>query len=485
MVRKQIRRPFRAQGVWQRPNDARRLPGTLTISRSGGLSVRLIVDDTAAPRPASGPIGIDPEDLGSVVMVGETSDGRRYTLWDGFFRRGNPWSRIFRTVGYKELRFNRGIEGICEAQPKELRFSEANIRIDILPAWLGRNNFGVSPQRIGEETWAPLQCANRTALGFEIGEGRELSFGWTVRGPAMRLAQTTATIAIRPILTIKYSTPVPLTTCEADLTVITNLLQLLSGCAVTYHNLCLSSPPAEADVSDGRTSQDTVRVLGSRLKSAKTGLSFGPQSFLFGLPSIETRFGELLRSWWQLYRANEHALRTYFSVNRWSRSFVDERFFVMASTAEAVHNIVHPNASLLQPQEWKKVLQALRQAIPDEHRAKLLPKLSHLPGPTFAERIASLISDLPDELRHRVIGDTEQQTRFVRRVKTLRNARAHQLEDRASGVEFVKLLSKLRVLIDWALLQALGFEPGEIVAAINGCPEYGFYAYAQTWPWEQ
>lgn len=185
-----------------------------------------------------------------------------------------------------------------------------------------------------------------------------------------------------------------------------------------------------------------------------------------------------------MYRANAHALVSYFAVRRWSRSFIGERFFVAASAAEAVHNFLNPHAKCLTPSEWKEVRCAIERALPAKHREKLLLKLSYLPSLTFAERIGSLISSLPSDFRQRIVGDDQQAARFVRRVTDLRNAKAHQLEHRTTGIELAGLFSKLCVLVDWALLRNIGLEVDQIVAAIDKCPEYSFYAYNQTWPWD-
>jgi HEAT repeat protein len=101
-------RHWAVEGVWWKPGDPRRLPGTLMVSPSQGLSLSLVVDDLDAPRPIQGPIGVDEAERSGLVMLGLTSDGRQYTLWDGYFSSGNPWSSIFRSVGRKELHFNRG-----------------------------------------------------------------------------------------------------------------------------------------------------------------------------------------------------------------------------------------------------------------------------------------------------------------------------------------------------------------------------------------
>lgn len=323
---------FRLDGVWQKPADSRRIPGTLSVSRRGELSLRLIIDDLDAPRPAPGPIGINDDDQNGVVMLGQTSDGHQFTLWNGFLRRGNPWSHIFRSVGQKELYFNRGIEGICHDKPEELRFSRASVGIRILPGWLGHNNFRVEYPDTGG-IWTTLQCARPTALEFPIEDGTTLSFGWDARGPAIKLHGTSTKVSIRPRMGIAYAVPKPLATCEADLTAVVSLIQLLSGRAVMYHGLRLMSPSAQTTFQDGKTIQNSLRVFGSRLTVSKSGRSRGPGSFLFSFPFVASRFGELVQSWWRLYRANEHALGAYFAVNRWSRSFADERFFVAASAA--------------------------------------------------------------------------------------------------------------------------------------------------------
>jgi hypothetical protein len=120
------------------------------------------------------------------------------------------------------------------------------------------------------------------------------------------------------------------------------------------------------------------------------------------------------------------------------------------------------------------------------YRESLLAKLSYLPRLTFAERLRHLIDDLTPSLRERVIGDAAQQERFIKRVKTLRNAHAHRmkLKERTVGFEFVRLASKLRVIIDWSLLTKIGLQKDEIELAIDKCPEYRFYAYRESWPWD-
>jgi ApeA N-terminal domain 1 len=223
MAHKQKWHSFRVNGMWQKPGDDHHIPGRLIVSRSGGLSLTLIVDDRNAPPPPAGPIGMDDADRAGLVMTGQTTDGRFFTLWDGFVLGGDLWSHIFRTVGQKELCFNWGIEGIYYPKPNDLRFSRANVRISILSNWLGRSNFGVDHNKSTEQIWATLQCTRPMPLKYSSGDGPELSFGWSASGPKMQLFQTSAIINIHPKLGIKYDEPASLNTCLTDLWTITDL----------------------------------------------------------------------------------------------------------------------------------------------------------------------------------------------------------------------------------------------------------------------
>jgi hypothetical protein len=462
-MQKKSGQPSRIGGVWWKPGESKRTSGTLTVSKSGGLNLKLILDDLDAPHPPPGTITTSgAPDRTPVTMLGKTTDGRRFTLWDGFIISDTALPLVLQRhrVGEKELRFNFGLEGINCEMPHELRFSKAIVHIGLLSAWLDRRNFDFEPMDPRSMDKASVSCRMPDPLAYKFANGRTLTFSWSMRGPAMRIFQTSATISVRPKLRIDFADCVPLETIHKDLALVIDLVQLLTGRRTFYRDLYVFSPSRQRRLGNGEIVQDELRWLASRMQMQRSERPTAPDSFLFPFAAVEERFNRMLQAWYELCQANDDVLGPFFVINRSKRSFSDERFFVTASTAEALHGLLYPGAVDLNAAEWKAVRPAIQKAIPPQYHKSLLPKLSHLPRLAFAERLRHLIDELTPSLRERVIGDTAQQEKFIKRVKTLRNAHAHRmkLKQHTVGFEFVRLANKLRVLIDWSLLTKIGLQ---------------------------
>src|SRR5438046_568842 len=103
-------------------------------------------------------------------------------------------------------------------------------------------------------------------------------------------------------------------------------------------------------------------------------------------------------------QGNEQIFLPYFAACKWRASTSDQQFFIKASTAEAIGDLLFPKMKLMPPEEWGTIQSQLTQAIPEKWRMTLSDRLEFVGRPIFVERLNALVKMMPIDLRCLVLG---------------------------------------------------------------------------------
>lgn len=286
---------------------------------------------------------------------------------------------------------------------------------------------------------------------------------------------------------IEYKNPVSIDIACSDSHGISDLLSLLMGASTISHEPELQSPEAVDRVGD-RDLRAAMRLLGARLPVKETPKSWMPHEVLFAFPSIRGQFEEIVKAWFRLRKEHRYIITAYFACRRHPAAFVNGQFFDIARTAEALHRGLGPGneQKSFSENEADEIRTRVGKIDLGCRKDLVLSRLNTINQPSFRERLLKLLQRFP-VIADDTIGDEKSQGSFARRVKDLRNMEAHlsgtEKDDNVDGVEYVRIESKLRVIIDAWLLSAVGLTDDQIIQAMRGNNRYWFYASNQTWPW--
>ncbi len=470
MARKQI-----VKGLWWEPaTPEKRYPGTLRYSKQAGIKLELF---TTERRPL-----FQAGKSGWSAAHGVSHSGGRYSLFHGGVQASSSGGG---ELAIDHVRFNAGIEGVLEDSPPEMKVSSVTARFYGLHAWLNAKPFKIEWDVTGGLE-ARMHAPVMEELEFAIDGCRKLKIGWSSTGPAMNAVQRNVHMARFPECTIEYDVHVSLQQAAHDLHVFADLLSLLIGQPTLPTRLRCNSPAHTMSIGD-KTVPRSFRLLRSELSLPSHLGKLNPHDVMMGHPSLQADFGAIVQKWFCLQSELWSIVGPYFNSLRMPGRFVQGKFFDMARVAEALHRELFEE-TILSPEEWREIHRALVEAIPEKHREALkgpLQRGNELSYKTRLQRILGLFPTLALE----TVGDSDDQRRFCQLVRDLRNHEAHRLRQKKqkelSGSGYLRVTSKLRVMIDALLLLQLGLSNDTIEGAMKANESYWFYASKTTWNWDE
>ncbi|MEP7158739.1 MAG: HEPN domain-containing protein [Chloroflexota bacterium] len=185
---------------------------------------------------------------------------------------------------------------------------------------------------------------------------------------------------------------------------------------------------------------------------------------LLGYEDLAGRFEQALRAWFIAVEELEEILDQFFATYHTARSFVETRFTMTVSAAEAYHRERIGGTDAPADVHRGRMAQA-RSGVDERHLEWLNQRLNN--EPTLVRRIVELCELVP-AVAKLMIGDDAKA--FARQLRDARNFRTHLDPRRRSATErlhLVRLTSQLAVILEAAILhRELGFEPTDIAQRV-------------------
>ncbi|HEY8748116.1 MAG TPA: HEPN domain-containing protein [Tepidisphaeraceae bacterium] len=423
---------FEALGEWQFTHHKdRTFVGVLNFSPTDGLELRVVdpthngfIQTMFASEPSAK----------RVCASGRTHSHGHISLFDGFVRSTPSSSHGPTETIYF---FNRGLLGLAVPDASEQKFSSVFATSDLLRVWLDQKIVEYNPKSMGSSVQEVRHTLPKP-IEIQVDSNKTLTLAWDRRGPNLHLAQSSVEISSRPWIGVEFAQPQGVNRALAELGSATRLISLLSGFEFVPSLTQLRLTSAEAH-------HGPIYFLASRKQINDQSRKWTPMDLLFTFPTLETRFKDLSVAWFELQRALSGCLNMYFSAHY--SAYTNQRLFALTTALEALHRHI-----------TKAKTCKLRNRIKES-----------------LDRISILIPD--------VIGNSDA---FAKRIVACRNNEAHGGEDDegGSGTEYVRLASKLRVIIDTLIMMELGLTISEVSTAMRNSNEYWFYASNTTWPWD-
>jgi len=476
------------KGYWVTPEaDEEGLVGTLTIARNEGPVLE--ITNTRAKKTASSlgarlqsPLGSQKPSDRSFVVLGKSLNGTCFTLYDGFVR--NRQDGLVTDLGIYTLYFNHGFEGACVESPSELVVDQIFARFKGLDLWLDSGHFKTSyKDRYNSVTITHKKKGERR---YKIDENKSLVFSTKREGPKQSMAQKKIGMSVHTWCGFRYSVPVSLSDAFDDICSIGDLLSVLLGKPTSFGQTFVKSPQHTIALGENEHKVD-IWLLGDRTSLPESFRKWTPRNVLMPFHLLRSRFSRIVKKWMRFRVENWGFVVPYFACLRLPSPLADRRFFDLASSAESLHSHLRPREKKFNDREARKITKRLCSLVPEKKRASFEIALQRVNDLYFKDRLERLLARFP-KLATDVIGTVDQQRKFCKLVKDLRNREAHRLKrtkgTSVSGLTLVRLTAKLRVVIDAWVLAENGVPEHVVEQTMRSNREYWFYASNTTWPWD-
>jgi hypothetical protein len=418
-----------------KPNHA--FVGVLNFNPSDGLTLRVVHptsdDNLQAVMQA---MANGHRAAKKVCAMGHTYTHGHISLFDGFESSGPGWRANCPTE--RVYFFNRGLLGLASTDPSQEKVSSIDTRSEFLRVWL--NQQIVKCDRTPTANTVIVHHTRPEPIKFQVDTNNTLILGWDRSGPISSVAQSSVEITSRPWIRIDFAQPQSVNCALNEIHSAAQFISLLAGVELVPSVFKLGLPE-----EDMRQQVEPIYFLSYRRQEIiDRSRELTPWDLLFTFPVLETRIKSLATKWFEFQKNIPGCMNVFFSAHH--NAYTNQRFFALTTVVESLHrHLTHKRATLLT-------------------RVK-----------EFIEQSSILL--VPD-----VVGDKDI---FAKRVVAWRNNEAHFLKgDGSSGLQHLRLASKLRVIIDALIMQQLGLPISEVASAMKKNRQYWFYASNETWPWD-
>ncbi len=207
-----------------------------------------------------------------------------------------------------------------------------------------------------------------------------------------------------------------------------------------------------------------VEVVWTNDRPSDSRRDLNQAQMLLWYGDLASRFESVMHGWFNAVVELEDILDQFIATLNSSRSFVETRFTMTVSAAEAYHRQRIGGTDAPHGVHRERMAQA-RQGVDQQHLAWLNERLSN--DPSLYRRLVELCRLVPEVTALMVGGDADG---FAREVRDARNYRTH-LDPRRRAMaprrNLVKLQAQLAVILIAGILhRELGFRPADLAERI-------------------
>ncbi len=414
--------PLDVQGFfWLQAKPDEEIPGRLTVSGSGDISLRLLgIFD--------GGLSVKSDEL--PIILGVTERGKHVTLANCFYKNK---SLRFPGIPVVDIYASLLLIGSHFANEDDLIFSKARFHIEGLDQWLGLT--GISAKCDFEKQEAEITYKRPKQIDHQLDNGFTLSiqFNWSAPLGIGIGNISKATITQKAVLCLETPNFRKFSELVDYVRQINNLLCLALDEPVALTSVHVSRPDIVEDTG-GKKRPIEIEVYYPSLPHPDTSPEIHRQHMLFPYQEVESNFGSVLSKWLDGYRQLEPAFNLYFAATTAKHAYLETQFLFLVQGLEALH----------------------RRMVGSENGKVHLRK-----------RLADLLAPLAKHFEN----DKKNEALINDVVKT-RHYLTHYdpaLESQSkAGVDLWGLCTKLEVLFELQLLRQVGFSDDQIDRIVNG-----------------
>jgi len=454
-------KPFESIGVWFLPSAPdSQIPGTLTFSKDGGLSLKL----AGKFRP-----GLSIENAAYPLIQGVVSDspyGRFITLFNCFrtnLQTGMPG------ISLETICANHGFAGSDYVDSEAMLFDSALLSFSPLAAWLGYSGLSVD-YSMNTAHWVrpePIR-ANVADAGISAAFTKKVHSDLISRVVSF---EETPIVAIRDFGRA--------TANEIHSRFVGPLLRLMvfvSGNTSSIDRYTLRiTADNDADSSD-------FERLYSPFESPEKGGAKTSRSLLFALDDVPGGFESFLRTWFRFVETHRAFCAMFFSYGYEKHDYVERRFLLQMLATECFLKEERPQDPALKAfEDFRESFLNANLLLTEPYATLAMPSVIELAAPTlFAKSVDRHWPVICD-----VVGTT--QNRFIETLFATFNHAKNYGERGANtlvGPNLYWLSERLKAVLTICVLRCLGFADEKILQIVAQNAEMAHLRAIKA-PWEE
>lgn len=415
-----VSEPLDVQGFfWLLAKPDEEIPGRLTVSGSGDVSLRLLgIFD--------GGLSINSNEL--PIILGVTERGKQVTLVNCFYKNK---SFSFPGIPVVDIYASLLLVGSHFSNEDDLIFSKARFHIEGLDQWLGLT--GISAKCDLEKQEAEITYKRPKQIDHQLDNGFTLSiqFNWSAPLGIGIGNISKATITQKAVLCLETPNLRKFSELVDYVRQINNLLCLALDEPVALTSVHVSRPDSVEEIN-GKNRPIEIEMYYPSLPHPDMSPEIHRPHMLFPYQEVEPNFGSILSKWLDGFRQLEPGFNLYFAATTAKHPYLETKFLFLVQGLEALH----------------------RKIGGSKHRK-------------LKKRLTDLLTPLAKHF-----GDDKKNEAMVNDVVETRNYLTHSdptLESQAkTGADLWVLCTKLEVLFELQLLRQIGFSSDQIDRIVNG-----------------
>jgi len=442
---------FEYEGIWWLPDKPKeQVSGTLKFTPEEGATLEL--------RGSFKNIKNINKMVNSEIILGVSSNGKKITLYKCSKNESRMYFPSFLSTSscHVEIVFI----GAHFQKPEDIKFKSISVYYTHLDEWVGISMFNI--QHLPDGKTIIIRYKQPDPIRATINDWKIiLDFKVTTRSILQK-----ANIEQRTYIRIEPSEEKSLDEYWNTIYHIRNFLTL--GVAKPVYPLVIKGETeVNKEMIDGTIYYPPVEVFYRVPDIPRLPETLLPHYMLFTFGDISNRFEFFLRNWFNKVSTLEPVYDLYFGTLYNPHMYIEHQFLSLTQAVESFHRRTS-KGKYLKDNEYKKVYDALVNAIPDGVRSDLKDRLkTYLKyGNEFSLR--KRLEEIFDKYQEVLNKFIENRDAFIKKVVNTRNYQTHY--DKAlkkysvSKEELPLVIEKLRILLQICLLTELGFSPEEIKA---------------------
>lgn len=204
-----------------------------------------------------------------------------------------------------------------------------------------------------------------------------------------------------------------------------------------------------------------ISLFGQFAPRTERGPIIDKRNVLLPFQRVSNRLEQLMKSWLEVYEANEPAFDMYFLTRSNETLTLNVKLILLLQGIETLHRREGQGEPTMPEEEFADIRSSLLQVCPEDRRMWLEGVLRHANETNYRTRIKDMIRPFQHWL-----GNSKSRNSFVNKVVDTRNYLTHYdkvIEDRVPGMRDLILLSyRLEALFQLHLLQLIGLSTEDI-----------------------
>ena len=443
---------------WLPDTPDKKIPGMLSVSRHGEISVDLfrILGDYETELNSI----INQKHQGINRISGIVRDGGYVTLTECDYLSFS--TSLDGGVDKVILGAQAAYVGV-DFQQGKIALTEYDFWVEGLSEWLNRS--GITTTTNLSDGSGTIEFHQPEPILHTLSDGTTMKFDFSSTGPSSLSinAVTEVRVTQTPFISLISTEPKPIEYFNSLATKLTKFLTLVVDRNVQIQSVKVFVPHE----TNGDIYNHPVRLYRAFHPVSSNDVRVSPHDFLFSYPTI-LDFSKMINVWLKNYEPDTYAnaLNSYFASKSSSRLPLTTRFLNLCQSMESLHGIMFPGTRIMPRPEFNSFKTRVFNLLPPDFPEPIKAKIGEANRPSLRSRLESLLSPFEEWF-----GGEELSKKFAKHVADTRNYLTHlhdRDEDQAQNTqELRELFTQLDTLALLYMLKLIGLDKHDIAILIQ------------------